>query len=146
MPGTSAAAVSHLVSHLTLHWAPRLERADSHGTQYTVTHHPFTVGSGTRSGGWLGCEWVTDQAHSRKEMFQNDIFKSSGQTSVGTGMPQAIGISGLPSENTSRSKRTRTTKTTKNTKKGSCKTILGMMLWDHWRGAGVGVSQQWRTR
>lgn len=132
--------VSHLVSHLTLHWALRLGRADNHGTQYTVTHHPFTVGSGTCSGGWLGCEWVTDQAHSRKEMIQSDIFKSAGQTSVGTGMPRAIGISGLPSEDASRSKRTTTT-TTKHQER-----FLGIVLWNYWRGAGVGVRWQWRTR
>ena len=79
MAGTSAALVSHLVSHLTLHWVLGLEGEDNHSTQYRVTHHPFTVGFGKCTGGRLGCEWVTDQAHSRKEMFQRIFFKSAAK-------------------------------------------------------------------
>ena len=109
-------------------WALGLERVDSHGSQDAVTHHPFTVGSGMRSGGWLGCEWVTDQAHSRTERFRNDIFKSAGQMSTGTRMSQAIGISGLPSEDTSISNNNNKKNHT-HANKGSWKTIPGRVLW-----------------
>lgn len=74
MPCTSAAGESLGESFDSPH--AELRRADSHVLKYTVTHHPFTgILALAVVDDWD--EWVTDQAHSRKEMFQNDIFKSA---------------------------------------------------------------------
>lgn len=48
------------------------------------------------------CEWVTDQAYRRKTMFQMIFFKIVAKRPMETRMPTALGISGLPSEDTCR--------------------------------------------
>lgn len=68
----------------------------------TVTHHSFALGFGKCNGGSLWFVSGLDQAHSRKTMFQMIFFKTVAERPVEARMPTALGVSGLPSEDTSR--------------------------------------------